>query len=575
MRQSLFVTGGKVVSYLVLARKWRPSRFSEVIGQEHVTRTLINAVTSGHLAHAYLFSGPRGIGKTSTARILAKVLNCHQVKEAIPCNKCSICLEIAEGNNIDVLEIDGASNRGIDEIRSLRDNVRYTPSQGRYRIYIIDEVHMLTPEAFNALLKTLEEPSEHVKFIFATTEPHKIPLTILSRCQHFSFKRIQTQDLVKHLKYMVKTEKIKVTDEALFLIAKNADGSIRDAQSVLDQLISFSPDKEIVVDTVNSLLGLVSQDIYFQFAENILRRDVVKLLVLIDNLVNEGRDIGQVANGLINYFRNLFFISLGKQGESLVDVSQDTKEALILQTNLFQKGQLWQILEMISSLEKNIRTTRTPRAFLEIAMIKIINTVSPVMLGEIVEKLVKLEKKLETGNNYSVSEPSPKPISHPLQHQKPTKTEQVQAEPAKAESIQQDLTIDIVKQKWSKIISTLKKQKMILGVFLSEGAPINLKMSTLEIGFGPNARLFLEKVEAEKKFIAEVLLEVLGHNITIKCIPIEKDNNMFKNNESSKNQQIEEKNEQNEKILNNPTVKIVMEKFGAKVIKISKKKEDV
>ncbi len=565
------------MSYLVLARKWRPKEFSGLIGQEHVTKTLVNAVTSGHLAHAYIFSGPRGIGKTSTARILAKALNCPQVKDAVPCNKCSICLEIAEGNNIDVIEIDGASNRGIDEIRNLRDNVRYTPSQGKHKVYIIDEVHMLTTEAFNALLKTLEEPSEHVKFIFATTEPHKIPLTILSRCQHFSFKRIQTQDLVKHLRHMVKAEKIKVTDEALFLIAKNADGSIRDAQSVLDQLVSFSPDKEITAHTANSLLGLVSQDIYFQFAENILHNDIVKLLILVDKLVNEGRDIGQVANGLINYFRNLFFISLGKQGEDLIDVSRDTKETLVNQANQFQKGRLWQILEMVSSLEKNIRTTRTPRAFLEIAMIKIVNTMSPVMLGEIVEKLTELEKKLGTGSAYSISEPSPEPISRPLQQQKIVQEKPAQAEPVshpheEQKPEQQDLTIDIVKQKWPKIISTLKKQKMILGVFLSEGAPINLKMSTLEIGFGPNARLFLEKVEAERKFIEETLLEVLGHNITARCVPVGKDNHTFKNNEGSKNKQAEE---QNEKLLNNPAVKTVMEKFEAKVVKITKKKEGI
>ncbi|MBU0478120.1 DNA polymerase III subunit gamma/tau [bacterium] len=547
------------MSYLVLARKWRPKKFSELIGQEHVTRTLANAVASGHLAHAYIFSGPRGIGKTSTARILAKVLNCPQVKDAVPCNKCNICLEIAEGNNIDVLEIDGASNRGIDEIRNLRDNVRYTPSQGKYKVYIIDEVHMLTTEAFNALLKTLEEPSEHVKFIFATTEPHKIPLTILSRCQHFSFKRIQTQDLVEHLKHMIKAEKIKVTDEALFLIAKNADGSIRDAQSVLDQLISFSPDKEITARTVNSLLGLVSQDVYFQFAENILHKDIVKLLILVDKLVNEGRDIGQVANGLINYFRNLFFISLGESGENLVDVSKDTKETLVKQTNQFQKARLWQILEMVSSLEKNIRTTKTPRAFLEIAMIKIVNTMSPVMLGEIVEKLGELEKKLEKGTNYSVAEPdtNTEPVSSSIQQEKT-----VQAKP-----VQQDLTIDIVKQKWPEIISTLKKQKMILGVFLSEGAPINMEMSTLEIGFGPNARLFLEKVEAERKFIEETLLAVLGHNITVRCVPVEKDNHTFKNNEDFK-KPVEE---QNEELLQHPAVKTVMEKFGAKVVKITKK----
>ena len=550
------------MSYLVLARKWRPKKFAELIGQEHVTKTLANAVTSDHLAHAYIFSGPRGIGKTSTARILAKVLNCPQVKGAVPCNKCNICLEIAEGNNIDVIEIDGASNRGIDEIRNLRDNVRYMPSQGKYKVYIIDEVHMLTTEAFNALLKTLEEPSEHVKFIFATTEPHKIPLTILSRCQHFSFKRIQTQDLVKHLKHMAKAEKIKVTDEALFSIAKSADGSIRDAQSVLDQLISFSPDKEITTRTVDSLLGLVSQDIYFQFAEHILRKDTVKLLILVDKLVNEGRDIGQVANGLVTHFRNLFFINLGEHGEELVDVSQDTKKTLVKQANQFEKGQLWKILEMLSSLERNIRTTRTPRAFLEIAMIKILNTMSPVMLGEIVEKLGELEKKLnnsvEDGHSHPANKVAPEPVSSSIQQQKT-----VQAKP-----VQQDLTIDIVKQKWPEIISALKKRKMILGVFLSEGSPINLKMSTLEIGFGPNARLFLEKVEAERKFIEEILLEVLGHNITVRCVPVEKDNHTFKNNEEK--QQVEE---QNEKLLQNPVVKTVMEKFEAKVVKISNKKD--
>jgi DNA polymerase III gamma/tau subunit len=299
-----------------------------------------------------------------------------------------------------------------------------------------------------------------------------------------------------------------------------------------------------------------------------LRKDTVELLILIDKLVNEGRDVGKVANGLITYFRNLFFISLGESGEDLVDVSQDTKEALVLQANQFQKGRLWQILEMISSLEKNIRTTRTPRAFLEIAMIKILNTMSPVMLGEIVEKLGELERKLERGTNYSVSEPAAKTEPY-------IKPEQVLHSHEEQQPTQQDLTIDIIKQKWQEIISTLKKQKMILGVFLSEGVPINLKMSTLEIGFGPSARLFLEKVEAERKFIEEILLKVLGHNIAVKCVQMEKDNRVFKKNEDPKNQQAGEQNEQNEKLLQDPAVKTVMEKFEAKVVKITKKKMEV
>ena len=271
------------MSYIVLARKWRPQNFDEVVGQPHITTTLKNAISLGRVAHAYLFTGPRGIGKTSTARILAKALNCTQGPTIHPCDRCDSCKEIMVSNSLDVLEIDGASNRGIDEIRNLRENVRFAPAKGRFKVYIIDEVHMLTQEAFNALLKTLEEPPHHVKFIFATTRPHKIPPTILSRCQRFDFKRIPVNDLLAKLKNIAEVEKLKVSKEALFYIARVSEGSMRDAESILDQLASFC-DSTIEVNDVVSVLGKVDQDVLFELAQALIDKDAGKGLGLINEL---------------------------------------------------------------------------------------------------------------------------------------------------------------------------------------------------------------------------------------------------------------------------------------------------
>jgi len=249
------------MSYVVIARRWRPQQFNEIIGQEHVSKTLSNAIANNRIAHSYIFTGPRGVGKTTTARILAKAVNCEKGPTPHPCNECASCKAITVGNSMDVLEIDGASNRGIDEVRNLRENIRYAPTQGKYRIYIIDEVHMLTKEAFNALLKTLEEPPEHAMFIFATTEIHRVPATILSRCQRFDFRRIPLKTIMEHLRRICDGEKIDIQEEALLQIAKKADGSMRDAQSILDQLISFSGNK-IAFEDVAQALGVIHQDLF-------------------------------------------------------------------------------------------------------------------------------------------------------------------------------------------------------------------------------------------------------------------------------------------------------------------------
>ena len=277
------------MGYLVLARKWRPQQFDQVVGQNHVTRTLQNAIDLGRVAHAYLFCGPRGVGKTTTARIFAKALNCQKGMKKEPCDACSNCKEISAGTSLDVLEIDGASNRGIDQVRELRDNVKFAPASSRFKIYIIDEVHMLTTEAFNALLKTLEEPPEHVKFFFATTEPHKVPSTILSRCQRFDLRKISAKEIYDALKNIVRHEKIKTEEKTLFAVAKAADGSLRDAESLLDQLISFSQGDLRYEDALN-ILGWISMDAVIHFLELVKKGDWKGLFSLIRDLDHEGKD---------------------------------------------------------------------------------------------------------------------------------------------------------------------------------------------------------------------------------------------------------------------------------------------
>src|SRR5437762_1209501 len=281
------------MSYEVFARKYRPQTFDELVGQAHVSRTLKNAVEQGRLAHAYLFVGPRGIGKTSTARILAKSLNCAKGPTITPCGKCDNCLEITGGNSLDVIEIDGASNRGIDDVRELRDNVRYAPAKGRYKIYIIDEVHMLTKEAFNALLKTLEEPPPHVKFIFATTDVQKVPITILSRCQRFDFTGIASPLIIDRLRAVAKAEAVDADDEALELLARRAGGSMRDAQSLLDQLLAFGGDR-LTVEQVHQLLGTAQDERVLALASAVLEHDSPRALGLFAQAADEGAQLGEL-----------------------------------------------------------------------------------------------------------------------------------------------------------------------------------------------------------------------------------------------------------------------------------------
>ena len=385
------------MAYEVTARKWRPQEFDGVIGQEHVTTTLKNAIQAGQIAHAYLFAGPRGVGKTTTARILAKALNCVNGPTVTPCNACTFCHEIAEGRSVDVLEIDGASNNRVEQVRNhLLESVKYTPSKGKHKIYIIDEVHMLTKEAFNALLKTLEEPPPHVYFIFATTDPRKVIPTVLSRCQRFDFRRISGPVIVDHLAMISEKSGYGIQRDALALIARRVDGSLRDAESLMDQIVAFGG-TGLTAREAAEVLGIVDQDVYFELLDIVADQDVSRGLDLVDRLFRQGHDLDEIILGILEHLRNLLVVKASPDAEALLGAAALELDRYRKQAEGFEAEDLLRLSQLATQMEQSVKHSALPRVQLETGIVRMVRMAQSVQLSEVMSRLSEMAQRVGGG----------------------------------------------------------------------------------------------------------------------------------------------------------------------------------
>ncbi len=498
------------MSYQVLARKWRPQVFEDVVGQGHITRTLQNAITTNRLAHAFLFSGPRGVGKTTTARILAKALNCEKGPTPTPCGACDSCRETTAGTSVDVVEIDGASNRGIEHIRELREAVKYAPAGGKNKVYVIDEVHMLTNEAFNALLKTLEEPPPHVIFIFATTEPQKIPATILSRCQRYGFKRVSPQEIAGRLRTIADAEGISITNEGLAMIAKVAEGSMRDSQSLMDQAVSYSG-LAIKDEDLQTTLGSVAQQALRAFAAGLLARDAAGLLKQIDVLLEQGQDLRQFLSGVVEHVRNILVVKTARDPSGIVELPTADIEAIAQQAAGATTEQLLMLFDSLSRTLDDMRWSTHQRFTAEIGIIKASSLPPLKPLSDVLAQMKDLEARIASG------QPAFRPAGATVVTEKATgygaQRTQRAAVPTPAPGREAAAPDD----RWGVIVSALKTKKPALATFLAQGSLLEITEGEMVIGVKGTAfqREQIEKQE-NREILEGVAGDVLGRKVRIK-----------------------------------------------------------
>ena len=515
--------------YQALYRKYRPQTFDEVLGQDHITTTLKHQIEKGNIGHAYLFSGTRGTGKTSSAKIFSRAVNCLDLKNGNPCNQCDICKGILDESIMDVIEMDAASNNSVDDIRDLRDKVIYPPSRTKYKVYIIDEVHMLSKGAFNALLKTLEEPPKHLIFILATTEPERLPQTILSRCQRFDFKRITNDHIVQNMKKITQSLNVEVDEKVLRLIARNSDGAMRDAQSLLDQCISFNEEKITYEDATN-ILGITNEDLLFNMVDDILEKSLEKTLGTIDDIIQNGKDIHQFIKDLIYHFRNLMVVKTSNKPEEIME-SEDI-EALLVQSKKMKLEYILSALQILTTADASAKWSTQPRIILEVAMIKLVKLEEELSLEERI-------KRLEMGIRDKVQSPvEQKVVERKVLVTETTsvkKEEEIKEEeqPAKAETIIDDgseLTLDTINNQWSAVMQTIKTKKINIYALLLEGEVVSFENNLLTIGYkegfgfhkeaisSPNNKAFVEEIIGAH-FSKPIVMSFISGNKTTKSNP--------------------------------------------------------
>jgi DNA polymerase III subunit gamma/tau len=509
------------MSYQVIARKYRPQRFEDVVGQEHVTRTLAHAIEQKRIAHAYLFCGPRGTGKTTIARIFAKCLNCTDGPKVDFANNDPRCTEIAEGRALDVLEIDGASNNGVEQVRELRETCKYAPASSRFKIYIIDEVHMLSTAAFNALLKTLEEPPEHVKFMFATTDPEKVLATILSRCQRFDLRRIPAALIAKHLTHIAELEKVTIDPTALYAIARGAEGALRDAESTLDQLISFCGDKIVEADVL-SMFGLTAHGQLMELSRAVLAGEVETSLRQLNDLANHGKDLGRLLSDLLNHFRNLLIFQVSRGDLAMLEVSEAEAATLATQSKMAGTDGLTRILEVLTDAEMRLRDVASKKVLVEVTLLKAVEARSALSIDSVLKRL----QDLREGNwsQAATAAPAIAAATKPATAHSPSRTEaaapagRAASTPAPAAIREQpsgnaaaaasgDLT-----ELWAKVLEAVGRVSPFTRSYLLEAHPVSFQSNLFTIGFDPEFEDHIGLVDnARNHTLLQTKLQELGH----------------------------------------------------------------
>ena len=531
------------MGYLVLARKWRPRTFSEVVGQEHVTVTLQKAFEKGRLAHAYLFSGPRGCGKTTTARLLAKVINCENPAGGEPCDTCSSCLAVNDGTHLDMIEIDGASNRGIDEIRDLREKIGYSSSRGSSKIYIIDEVHMLTPQAFNALLKTLEEPPGHVYLVFATTEPHKVPATILSRCQRFNFKRLELGELEGQLEKICAEEGVDAGEGALTMICRRADGSMRDAESLLDQCISASDDT-LGIETVREVLGLVDSQTVAALLDAVSRRDRAEALKIVDGVVSAGQDLEEFFTAFIEGIRNLLVLDVTGGNADYLDLTPQETEALSKTAGAFSTGDLLFLFRSMSRALREFRTAGMPRYHLEAAVTEAASWESAVELADLLggESSGGPGRRVSPGPSRAGEVTGERPAGDGTDGSNESSAGGTERERKDEGRPHADggsggdagagttgtrgragnpaLGALGGPDEWERFLAQVRESRLTLGLWLGQAVVAGLEGGRLILSFSPQNRFAMEMIRQQKnrKLLERFLLDFYGRNFTVEAV---------------------------------------------------------
>ena len=550
------------MSYKVLSLKWRPQTFEDVVGQDHLTKTLINAFKKDRVAQGYILTGPRGVGKTTTARIISKTLNCSTAKNGVPCNECNSCKEIIDGRNLDVLEIDGASNRGIEEIRNLREQIKYTPMNSRYKVFIIDEVHMLTNQAFNALLRTLEEPPSHGKFILATTDIHKVPSTIISRCQRFDFNRITLDVISKRLSLILKAESIDIDDASLLSISQKADGSMRDALSLLDQVIAYSGDS-IKIEDVSAVIGLIPNEIYFDFSNSIVEKDYNKMMSVIESIHSAGLSLQDLTEGLIKHYNNLLITLVDKGEDLLSGMSEEIKNQYINSSKFYINNDIIRISKVLHDMQFSLKQVSQPMIVFEMTALKLLEMDTSVSISELISDISSKESKkkvieskeppikkndditdFKIDEELNVSEKSTNPKTSNDEKQKPL------------------LDLEVIKDTWNDFVKKVSNNRPSIATILEHAVPIELNGNSLTVNIVDLPKFSVGNLEHNQELFNQFAQD--HYDLPLKIVPKLVQSNNSDNISKKNDSKVDEDHSSNSK---DTVISKVLEVFDGEILR--------